>query len=112
MLEIDTSQTKKYTLRKLAMWGEQVENDAINFEWPADIDMIWPTVKLESLELKSSASVVSSVRCVLSNGITSPVFEKAGAFHETAGLCTFNSSNSVRYVQASDEDGDRKEHIK
>ena len=91
------------------MWGEQVEADAINFEWPADIEMIWPTVKLESLELKCNASVTSSVRCVLSNGISSPVFEKEGVVHEEEGTCTFSPSTNVRYVQASDEDGDRLE---
>ena len=66
----------------MAMWGEQVEPSEINFEWPADIEMIWPTVKLEAIEFKSNAAVLSSVRCVLSNGITSPVFEQEGVLHE------------------------------
>ena len=64
------------------MWGEQVEPGEINFQWPADIDMIWPTVKLESITFKSNAAVLSSVRCVLSNGITSPVFEREGVEYE------------------------------
>ena len=44
--------------------------------------MIWPTVKLESITFKSNAAVLSSVRCVLSNGITSPVFEREGVEYE------------------------------
>ena len=91
-------------MRKLALWGEQVAGSEINFEWPADIEMIWPTVKLESLEFKSSASVLSSVRCVLSNGITSPVFEKEGTIHENNETVRLDSSTTVRHVQAFDEE--------
>jgi len=81
MLELDTTK-RKFTLRKLALWGEQVESDKINFEWPLEADMIWPNVRLQSLEMKTNASVLSSVRCVLSNGISSPVFENAAVAHE------------------------------
>ena len=45
ILELDDSK-HKYSLRKLALWGEQVEADAINFEWPKEADMIWPKVRL------------------------------------------------------------------
>ena len=44
--------------------------------------MIWPTVKLESITFKSNAAVLSSVRCVLSNGITSSVFEQEEVEHD------------------------------
>ena len=88
------------------MWGEQVEPEQINFEWPADIEMIWPTVKLQSLEMKSNASVLSSVRCVLSNGISSPVFEAPGEVHDTERTLEFTPSTKVRYVQAHDEESD------
>ena len=39
---------RKFTLRKLPMWGEQVTPDKINFEWPteADIRMMAADVRL------------------------------------------------------------------
>lgn len=81
MLQMDTSD-RKYSLRKLALWGEQVSTEEINFEWPdASSDIIWPSVQLHTLEMKSFACVLSSIRCVLSNGISSPVFERNGINH-------------------------------
>ena len=81
MLSLDTRK-RKYSLRKLPMWGEQAAPNEVTFEWPLESDKMWPTVRLQALEMKSNSSVLSSVRCVLSNGISSPVFEMEGASHE------------------------------
>lgn len=105
ILELDDSK-RKYSLRKLALWGEQVEADAINFEWPKEEDMIWPKVKLQSLELKSNSSVLSSVRCVLSNGISSPVFENENVTHDEEGSMNLGGPKPVRFAQAHDEESD------
>ena len=68
-------------------------------------------VKLQSLEMKSNASVLSSIRCVLSNGISSPVFEfkrkdgeEEDLIHEFTGVVNFGPGDIIRYVQAHDEE--------
>ena len=67
--------------------------------------MIWPTVRLQSLEMKSNASVLSSVRCVLSNGISSPVFENenAGVKHDQTEIINLDPSRQIRFLQAYDD---------
>ena len=67
--------------------------------------MNFANVSLQSLEMKSYASVVSSVRCVLSNGISSPVFENEQVHHEQEQTVMLGSSK-VRFLQANDEGGD------
>ena len=62
-------------------------------------------VSLQSFEMKSYASVLSSVRCVLSNGISSPVFENEQVNHDQDQTVML-SSNKVRFLQANDEGGD------
>ena len=40
------------TIKKLPLFGEQVEDDEINFEWPTkeDFDKMRPDVTLQSME--------------------------------------------------------------
>mmetsp|Transcript_22817 Transcript_22817/g.28262 ORF Transcript_22817/g.28262 Transcript_22817/m.28262 type:complete len:116 (+) Transcript_22817:662-1009(+) len=55
--------------------------------------------------MKSNASVLSSVRCVLSNGISSPVFENERVNHDSEQTILLGAAK-VRYLQAHDEGGD------
>ena len=71
------------TLRKLPLWGERVSEDEINFEWPTPeiFAQMQPDVTIQSIEFKTysqSSTAVSSVKVILSNGESSPVFEKSG----------------------------------
>ena len=45
----------KFNIRKLPMWGIQVEDTEINFEWPTlrDLDMISPDVSLSAIQFKT-----------------------------------------------------------
>lgn len=57
--------------------------------------------------MKSNACVLSSVRCILSNGISSPVFEASGFDHSevaTISLGSGRDNKQVRYLQAHDEE--------
>ena len=69
-------------LKKLPLWGEQVSDDEIDFEWPTQeaFDQMNPDVFIESIEFKSRheySHYVSSVKVNLSNGESSPVFENS-----------------------------------
>lgn len=65
-----------------------------------------PEVFLKSLELKShaqGASYISSVRCVMSNGESSPELMKEGMTHSDAKTIHFDPvGRPVRYIQAWD----------
>ena len=67
----------KYTLRKVPYWAQRVVAEKINFEWPtqAMLDQMPPGVSLKSLHFKSISGLITSVKCTLTNGIESPVFE-------------------------------------
>ena len=60
-------------------------------------------IYLGAIELKAisqKASWISSVRCVLSNSATSPVFEKEGHIHLNQKIINFNENRPVKGVQA------------
>jgi len=70
------SQTGEYcgewvgaTIRKLNLWGEQVEDDEIDFMWPdeATFAAMSPDVRLQKLRFKSDYPI-KSVTVTLSNG--------------------------------------------
>ena len=70
------SQTGEYcgewvgaTIRKLSLWGEQVEDAEIDFMWPdeAAFAEMSPDVKLQTMRFKSD-NHLSSVTVILSNG--------------------------------------------
>ena len=64
--------------------------------------------------MKSNACVLSSVRCILSNGISSPVFEASGIEHQnvaTLSLGTSRDDRQVRFLQAHDEEGNTVSRI-
>ena len=71
---------------------------------------MWPNVRLQALELKSNSSVLSSVRCVLSNGISSPVIEKSAELteqgHEKVQMLAFGATSRIAFVQAHDNNLD------
>jgi len=73
------SQTGEYcgewvgaTIRKLNLWGEQVEDDEIDFMWPdeATFAAMSPDVKVQSMRFLSKDHL-SSVTVNLSNGESS-----------------------------------------
>ena len=62
----------KLTLKKLPMWGEQVQADQIDFMWPTQemLGQMQHDVALESLEFMDSdeGPAISTIRCSLTNG--------------------------------------------
>ena len=68
----------KFILKKLPMWGWQAPADKIDFEWPTQalFDSMLPDVSLKSIELKGFGNVIAGVKCTLSNGQASPMFER------------------------------------
>ena len=62
------------TVRRLPLWGGEVPEKSINFEWPTqqEFDQMSPDGKIQSLELKSTGtygfSWFGSVKVNLSNG--------------------------------------------
>ena len=72
-----SGQPLRFTLRKLPMWGEQVAEDVIDFEWPT-VDMISDLpedIKLKKLQFGSYWNNISSVTCILSNYLQSHTFQ-------------------------------------
>ena len=70
---------REFSLRKLPMWGTKVKKDKINFDWPKKelLEQMPEGVYLKSLEFKAQSNgVLISVRCNLSNDLSSPKFEK------------------------------------
>ena len=70
-----------FILKKLPMWGWKASGDNINFEWPEKslLDQMSSAVYLKSLDLKAQSNgVLVSIRCNLSNGVSSSIFEKEG----------------------------------
>jgi len=41
----------RFDLRKLPMWGDQIEQNEINFEWPkmSDLSLVPPEVSLKTI---------------------------------------------------------------
>ena len=80
-------------VRKLPLWGEQVEPEEIDFEWPNEevIQSLPEDVSLESITFKKVFDdVISSVNCTLSNGESSGAIEAEGVEHEAPSTITFD----------------------
>lgn len=96
---IDTGKLKpKFGLKRLPMWGQQVNPREINFEWPmaSDLDFtMFPDGTLKALQFKTSLSnpAIASVVCVLQSGHNSPVFERANTAmeHSKSKTVTFEA---------------------
>ena len=61
-------------------------------------------LSLKSIEFKSVSgnNPISSVRCTLTNGVSSPLFEKAGVSHEKPATYNFDVNRKVCKVEAHD----------
>ena len=87
------------------MWGSQAFDSDITFSWPSlkDLTLMSPDVSLKAIQFKTSAnfSAIASIVCVLSNGLTSPVFEnpKASFDYSLTKTVTFPQPNPVKYVK-------------
>ena len=96
-----------FNLKKLKLWGEEVTQDKINFEWPTEkmLKGLPKNAYLSSIEFKTNdanSSAISSVRCILSNGLSSLLFQKEGHEHYYSRTIALNS-NTVKRVQAKIE---------
>lgn len=84
----------QFRLSRLPAWGEMVNKDCINFEWPtrtmfASMD---PHVRLTKLTFKTDGGQVSSVKCTYSDDSESPAFENSGfKHHSSEGSVTFHN---------------------
>ena len=84
-------------MRRLPLWGQKASNRQINFEWPSqdEFDQMSTHVRLTSLEFKYN-DAISSVRCVMSDSNTSPVFESqsngGGSEHSHSKRINFNAT--------------------
>ena len=82
-----------FRLAKLPPWGEMVNTESINFEWPnkTGFERMDPAITLTSLTFKTDGGQISSVMCTYSNGDESPTYEKeAFEHHSSQGSVTFN----------------------
>ena len=95
-----------FSYRMLEMWGEKVnqykKKYKKNFEWPTEkkIKRLPKDVYLSSIEFKSDHldfSGISSVRCILSNGLSSPVFQNEKVNHHHSKKIVLNV-NTVKKV--------------
>ena len=93
----------KTTIRRLPMWGKNTREDQVNFSWPSQeqLNVMRFDVSLKSIEFKSCHHpFVSSVKCILSNNISSPVFESAGQEHYHPTTIKLNPKRPAKRVQA------------
>ena len=58
-------------------------------------------LSLKSIEFKASGGALSSVRCTLTNGVSSPLFEKAGVDHNQNATYNFDPKKKVCKVELS-----------
>ena len=81
----------KYTLKKLPVWGLRIDY-AYNFEWPTQqmLDQLAPDVYLQSMEFKDHGGCISSIKCTLSNGLSSKSFKGKNDAHYNPETITFD----------------------
>ena len=74
----------EFEIQRLGLWGQKDES-LINFEWPTKdmIEDLPADVTLKSLKFKEihKGCAISSVKCTLTNGQESPLFEMKGQHH-------------------------------
>jgi len=97
------------TLKKLPLWGEDVTEDAIDFEWPTPeiFAEMRPDASIQSIEFTThefanAAGGVSSVQVTLSNGQSSPLFETSSTTHAYHETINFDKATPIRAVAAVD----------
>ena len=72
-------------------------------EWPDRWTQMTADVSLKSIEFKTRANAdswISSVRCTLTNGVASPLFERAGVAHHHPVTYNFDANRKVCKVDA------------
>ena len=93
---------RNFTLRKLPLWGEQVPSEFINFKWPTEdlLDQSPGDTFLASMTFKAvfGQQNLCSVQCTLSNGVSSPIFEKEGCSFKEPCEVIFDAERPVRSI--------------
>ena len=93
------------TTKRLHLWGKQIDEGDVVFEWPTQDDFaeMSPDVKLSSIEFKAAYSTLSSVKVNLSNEQSSEVFESAShSDYDNYQKIDFDSNTSIRAVEAKE----------
>ena len=60
------------------------------------------SIKVRSFGIKTILGAISSIQCTLSNGLKSPVFEKADIEHSNFRTLDFRVDKKIASVQADD----------
>jgi len=99
------------TVRRLPVWGAEVAEKYIDFEWPTqeEFDQMSPEAKIQSLEFKSTSSKeveswLGSVKVNLTNGESSPIFENSKhdpTLWERQETIEFDQNVSIRSVDST-----------
>ena len=97
---------QKLSLKRLPIWGWKAPGK-INFSWPTQgmLDQMPKDVTLKSLEFKShndTECLLSSVKCHLSNGQSSPIFENEQTKHYQPMMINFQAQTPIKAVAAYD----------
>ena len=83
------------------MWGAEIGDYHAYFKWPNKRMNMTAEMSLKSIEFKANGSILSSVRCTLTNGVSSPLFERAGATHGQPAIYNFDPKRKVCKVELS-----------
>ena len=90
------------TLRKLPLWGKHVSENEVNFQWPS-IELLKQmdrAVHLKSIKFKCYTNgLITSVRCHLSNSVSSPTFKQQGldaSYLQDTRMIEFDQSRPIR----------------
>ena len=92
-------------LRYLPLYGEEVTLDKTDFSWPTkeEIQRWPPNVSLKSITFTTFHEIgrsVSSVRCILSNNESSPLFKTSEKRQSHQKTINFDANRPVKFVQA------------
>ena len=87
----------------MPLWGWQ-RPDKVDFEWPSQeiFDKMHSDVTLKKLVFRGGGGTVAGVRCILSNGISSPLIEVEGNFNKNTQGVSFTKIRPIRAVEASE----------
>lgn len=94
-----------FSLRKLPLWGRQVEQDELDFEWPKEVDLgqIGSLVSIEFSSYAPNCDEISSVKCHYSNGHTEHFHVQGSQQFESTEL-RLDFQRQVRRVAANAHD--------
>lgn len=72
-----------WTLRKMPMFGQQVPQDVITFDWPDHdkFEQFSPDTRMEAVTFKTDGNDLTSIQVHLSNGESSEVFQRERVNH-------------------------------